>query len=652
MPNDKDFELDDLESFSFDDLSLDDEAAPETPVQETPSEEDPLGVWVKSAPEDVAAEDSLDIPEIPPPAPTGDLAEEDFLSSEELAKLDDSFEFVTVSEEPLAGETDLDEDMAFLDTPEAVAAEQTAKETESEPSFNEVSLDDFVTFDDVSLEDAPEVEAKSEEEALEDEAFEDEFLDIDIDIDDDINDEELEILEGNRPKEQPAEPKTGVASQDIDLSEFVDFEEVSPSQEAGAEASLAGEEELTLPALEQQEGYFEESVLEEPLPPLVDEGPVVLDTDLEPDDVTDMDHIRALEADLTSGIRQPEPAGAGDLAAQILGKIEQELSSIKQEISDLKKEMTNLRVAPSAPEAPIFPPAAEPAPESDEALAAEAAKSSHGFFDEEDDETIALTGDELDNILSTAEVSEGEETGVSLDEDLLDTDAEGNLIEPQITEEEDAHVTDEEFLAGTGLDIDDPAFDVEVPQVPLTEEEEADDEPTLGVPDSIELEENFPEGLDEGETENLLDVPPAEESPLTEISFEEDQGLESVDLAPLAPELTDELPGSADWDEEEVVVPEVEAKEPSDTDSEGWTAPLAQDEAPAFQAPEPPLPPPPAAPPAGSALTSNVKEELRAVLSYMDKLLASLPDDKIQEFAESEHFEVYKRLFEELGLIE
>src|SRR5690242_15726599 len=45
MPNDKEFELDDLESFSFDDLSVDDSAS---------SEQDPEGVWVKSAPQDVA----------------------------------------------------------------------------------------------------------------------------------------------------------------------------------------------------------------------------------------------------------------------------------------------------------------------------------------------------------------------------------------------------------------------------------------------------------------------------------------------------------------------------------------------------------------------------------------------------------------------
>ena len=34
----------------------------------------------------------------------------------------------------------------------------------------------------------------------------------------------------------------------------------------------------------------------------------------------------------------------------------------------------------------------------------------------------------------------------------------------------------------------------------------------------------------------------------------------------------------------------------------------------------------------------------------MDQLLESLPEDKIKEFAQSEHFEVYKKLFDELGL--
>jgi hypothetical protein len=34
----------------------------------------------------------------------------------------------------------------------------------------------------------------------------------------------------------------------------------------------------------------------------------------------------------------------------------------------------------------------------------------------------------------------------------------------------------------------------------------------------------------------------------------------------------------------------------------------------------------------------------------MDQLLESLPDDKIGEFAESEYFDTYKKLFHDLGL--
>jgi hypothetical protein len=66
---------------------------------------------------------------------------------------------------------------------------------------------------------------------------------------------------------------------------------------------------------------------------------------------------------------------------------------------------------------------------------------------------------------------------------------------------------------------------------------------------------------------------------------------------------------------------------------------------------DPVLPAEPASPPdPGTALPDNLKSELRSVLSYMDQLLESLPEEKIQEFAQSDHFTVYRRLFEELGL--
>ena len=51
-----------------------------------------------------------------------------------------------------------------------------------------------------------------------------------------------------------------------------------------------------------------------------------------------------------------------------------------------------------------------------------------------------------------------------------------------------------------------------------------------------------------------------------------------------------------------------------------------------------------------SKLPIELKNEIKSVLSYMDQLLESLPEEKIEEFARSEHFEVYKKLFEELGI--
>ncbi|MDR1586124.1 MAG: hypothetical protein LBS57_01565, partial [Treponema sp.] len=50
-------------------------------------------------------------------------------------------------------------------------------------------------------------------------------------------------------------------------------------------------------------------------------------------------------------------------------------------------------------------------------------------------------------------------------------------------------------------------------------------------------------------------------------------------------------------------------------------------------------------------IPSGIRGELKTVLSYMDQLLESLPEEKIEEFAKSEYFDTYKKLFKELGLV-
>ncbi len=54
--------------------------------------------------------------------------------------------------------------------------------------------------------------------------------------------------------------------------------------------------------------------------------------------------------------------------------------------------------------------------------------------------------------------------------------------------------------------------------------------------------------------------------------------------------------------------------------------------------------------PKATNIPDDLKQDIKSVLSYMDQLLDNLPEDKIAEFARSEHFELYKKLFTELGL--
>jgi hypothetical protein len=52
-----------------------------------------------------------------------------------------------------------------------------------------------------------------------------------------------------------------------------------------------------------------------------------------------------------------------------------------------------------------------------------------------------------------------------------------------------------------------------------------------------------------------------------------------------------------------------------------------------------------------NGFSSEMRDEVKKVLAYMDHLLESLPEEKIEEFAKSEHFDTYKKLFKELGLV-
>lgn len=49
-------------------------------------------------------------------------------------------------------------------------------------------------------------------------------------------------------------------------------------------------------------------------------------------------------------------------------------------------------------------------------------------------------------------------------------------------------------------------------------------------------------------------------------------------------------------------------------------------------------------------LSEEEKEDIKKVLLYLDKLLENLPEDKIKEFAQSEYYDIYVKLFDKLNL--
>jgi hypothetical protein len=149
------------------------------------------------------------------------------------------------------------------------------------------------------------------------------------------------------------------------------------------------------------------------------------------------------------------------------------------------------------------------------------------------------------------------------------------------------------------------------------------------------------------ETEETMEIPAGEEPFIDDAS--------SDDFAPpvddpfsdissfTSPEIEEDI--SFDIPEEETLPDDLGTPDPFEGLDTGETA------SPALNEPGLADFPATASEASGDGIPSNLKQELKTVLSYMDQLLESLPEDKIEEFAKSEYFDTYKKLFEELGLV-
>lgn len=786
--------------------------APKGKTEPSPSQElelEQYGVWVKAEPQDVSDEADTDR-EILDAEPL-DNADALLLSDEEedlLGTIDSTSEAFELEALPSPDEFDLelelpetDDTNAEPDLPDTASASAFSEldssviedtvidialddlDYEKEPSrpepvsslketrvpdtsafsTTEINIEDFGFSDDNSLSGSPSLEDSSFMEPLEatagsslqpDQPGEDDFetLDIDLQFDDTIPAVETSEASDTFERSDGSGPESEFESVEIDSIGVVE-PHAAPGAKAGTPQARTVNAPDTATSLD---SFIDDD----------DFSPASMIPDLEIESVSlgsepsGFDDIEAVSADL--GARDAGPS------SDLLQKIALELSSIKEELVSLRSQLGSLKAAGPAVQ-DIEPDIVEET--ADDNIPG-------GFFDDEDDDTIALTGDELDNILNTADFTEEaasddpllesvpkEQLELSPEIELLPED--GNYqpaTEPGIdtielpvvdrTEEEaeamdpDSGVTpltdlaeDTSFLESA----DDAGFDSlnEMPleDLPLIEPDSSDldliidsafgaeeeDLPALESGDEAETLEpelildidseaqpvistvdTFPVSLDEFEEEAELEeyLEPedlgglelqsgdSELGDLEEVVLEEEPTLDvledldsiehvddeasnaSVPLVyhpdelatslddslfvepavaseslpaddELLPELEEDLemldsvePAFENLDG---VLPEVEPEPAAPAMEEPAQAPVAPraGAAPAATQPEPVLAPPP----------DKLKNDVKSVLLYLDQLLASLPEEKIEEFASSEYYDTYKRLFDDLGLL-
>ncbi|MGA2641851.1 MAG: hypothetical protein ABSG21_13230 [Spirochaetia bacterium] len=516
--------------------------------------------------------------------------------------------------------------------------------------------------------------------------------------------------------------------------------ETAAGREGSSDLELAESEEEGLPELEEDLEPAPRAAARSH-PEEAAEVEVTLSEDRGEED--QFDDLAALESELASVTTNAREGSTS--SAEILARIENELKSIRTDLNQLRHDLSGLRKT-----------AAEGGAEGPSA----AAGTQGGFFDEDEDEKIALTGDELDNILNTAEITEeSAEAPAAADMGLSDTGVPGGIGAAEAGSGGSAGEAGSDILSfetpeAETVEAPVPESDLEVLAEPMGDEtlvlSDEDLLPTDGLQDSsrasageelpadLVLEELAVENETESELPEIdlegipeMDVEPAIPPAATAEGAMEDEGSETIDLETLdlgeeptvinaVPEQIEEIEELQDADE----FPEAEAlaggtgaagsgraeagPEPADeVDLEALAAeaeelednvpiaPMVEDleigeleslsgETGAAETPqkeieisfegdlakdaealkesvEPsPLEEIPEAeeitegPGAGEAVSSgipdNLKDEIRTVLKYMDHLLEALPDEKIQEFASSDYFVMYKKLFEDLGL--
>lgn len=343
-----------------------------------------------------------------------------------------------------------------------------------------------------------------------------------------------------------------------------------------------------------------------------DETEVSIDTDDDFNISFDTD-----ESEVATSLEAPAQATVDSMSSELLQKIVTELAELRTDINQLKTKFSEL-------------------PHAHEDDNTEVTKGSGFFSDDSEDETIALSGDELNNILvnadfTTEKAEEDDENQVESEEITEIADDLSNEDEVITEIVDDLHLEEKELEEPDFSNID---FDIDdEDDVPQTLPEEIDipvfDDLVVASSEADFLEdEDIQKEIDENSIEYLAQEPVKEQSTEELTTAEEVTPIEEIDSLTDLDEDTEDEPDTEDSEPIESVFESEQWQNEEDAES------LLTDDAIAKK----------------EDINSEMTQDIKAILSYMDQLLENLPEEKIAEFAKSDYFDKYKKLFTDLGL--
>jgi hypothetical protein len=251
-----------------------------------------------------------------------------------------------------------------------------------------------------------------------------------------------------------------------------------------------------------------------------------------------------------------------------------------------------------------------------------------GFLESGGDDTGDLEEFELnldDSVDSPDELYED----FPSDDELLDTaDISIDELVDDISADEEAEIT-------PAAPWEDDTYDQVIPEGFVIE---SGNSPAA---EEIIPSEEFSEGIDD----SFAEQPFALDEDIMEL-----EGLPEEVPTELEPVLEENEAETPDLEEGEDILAEADIREPEEESAASSVRAAAPPAARPPEAGQKPAPKETHPQVDVSAIPSDIKLELRSVLSYMDQLLESLPEGKIEEFAKSKYFDTYKKLFEDLGL--